>query len=152
MWRAAPREPPGEPQPRAQARWLLLPAGRSDAAVWGHVLTPVLGTSGREQSALTQGWPCFGPRQLAPLEKGLLFVPHGNSRRVETCPRRQALPSRSKQGAARRLPCFFGALDSLSSSFPGFCFEDLVLLPELACPESHQEAWAGDVDLEISEY
>lgn len=72
MWRAAPREPPGEPQPRAQARWLLLPAGRSDAAVWGHVLTPVLGPSGREQSALTQGWPCFGPRQLAPLGKGPL--------------------------------------------------------------------------------
>ena len=152
MWRAAPREPPGEPQPRAQARWLLLPAGRSDAAVWGHVLTPVLGTSGREQSALTQGWPCFGPRQLAPLGKGPLVRAPWKQQKGGDLPSTASPAQPIEAGAARRLPCFFGALDSLSSSFPGFCFEDLVLLPELACPESHQEAWAGDVDLEISEY
>ena len=95
-----------------------------------------------------------------PLDLECLFVPLGKGPLVRAPRKKQKggdLPSTAspaqliEAGGSPEAPCF-GALDSLSSSFPGFCFEDLVLLPELACPESHQEAWAGDVDLEISEY
>ena len=98
-----------------------------------------------------QGWPCFGPRQLAPLGKGPLVRAPRKKQKGGDLPSTASPAQPIEAGGSPEAPCF-GALDSLSSSFPGFCFEDLVLLPELACPKSHQEAWAGDVDLEISEY